>query len=236
MATSSIGSIISKSLKRILTTPPNTWIQQWQDRHIKTRGGYLKRKARFSENELIIAGMEVMQVWERPLMKALAQEAARSKGHVLEVGFGMGISATYLVEAGCASYTVIEPHPEVLAFFDKWARQQSINVEAKKGFWEDVIDQLGMFDGILFDTYPVTWSEEDEKLYVPFIAKASEHLKPGGVFTFFTGYENALPDHHMELLAKHFSDMRFYSVDGLQPPSDCQYYSASSMLVPVCIK
>jgi len=99
--------------------------------------------------------------------------------------------------------------------------------------WGEV---TGIFDGILFDTYPVTPSEGHEPVYVPFIPKASEHLKPGGVFTFYTGFATALPDEHMELLNKHFSDVRLYSVDGLQPPDDCQYYSASSMLVPVCIK
>ena len=169
-------------------------------------------------------------------MRALAVEAAHSGGHVLEVGFGMGISASYLIEAGCSRYTVIEPHPAVLDRFRAWEQLQIVPVDAIEGFWEDRIDQLGIFDGILFDTYPVSEPEAHEKVYVPFIPKASEHLRPGGVFTFYTGYADSLPAEHMQLLEKHFSNIHLYHVEGLIPPKDCQYFHHSRMLVPVCVK
>jgi spermidine synthase len=223
----------------MLTTSPSTWYSQWKQRNRRlpdTRAGYLELPATYSGEQLLVGGFEVMQAWERPLMRALAEEAARSRGHVLEVGFGMGISATFLIEAGCTRYTVIEPHRAVLERFRSWQKLQPVPVQVIEGFWEDRIDQLGLFDGILFDTYPVSEPEAHEKVYVPFIPKASEHLRPGGVFTFYTGYADALPPAHMELLRKHFSSVRLYHVEGLEPPKDCQYFHHSRMVVPVCTK
>jgi guanidinoacetate N-methyltransferase len=239
---------VKKSLKAMASTPPRTWYRQWKRRDIRSE--YRALKAEYFDHELTIAGFQVMQDWERPLMRALAEEAARSKGHVLEVGFGMGISANYLIEAGCSRYTVIEPHPAVLDEFRKWAARQSVPVEGIEGFWEDVIDELGVFDGILFDTYPASAAtypgqspttpasspQVEQRPYLPFIPKASEHLNPGGTLTFYTAYAEALPPEHMDLLERFFSQVEIHHVDGLNPPESCQYWHESRMVVPVCVK
>ena len=201
-----------------------------------TRSDYLELKGEYSGGELLVGGMQVMQDWERPLMRALAKEATRNSGHVLEVGFGMGISADYLIEAGCTRYTVIEPHSTVLEHFRTWADRQVVPVRAVQGFWEDVIDELPAFDGILFDTYPVSESETQSKVYLPFIPKASQHLRLGGIFTFYSGYPDALPSEHDKLLKEHFSRVEYYHVTNLKPPPDCQYYRHPRMVVPVCTK
>jgi len=234
-----LAQTVSKSLRAVLSTAPNTWYDQWKNRNrilTQDRSEYLDLEAEYSDHELLIGGSEIMQDWERPLMRALAEEAASSGGHILEVGFGMGISANFLIQAGCSRYTVIEPHKAVLDQFRKWAQGQPVPVEAVEGFWEDVIDGLGLFDGILFDTYPVSSSDRERKAYLPFIQKASEHLKPGGVFTFYTGYAETLPPEHMDLLKRFFSQLRTYHVDGLKPPRSCQYWHESRMVVPVCVK
>lgn len=227
---------VLKSTTGILTTPPNTWHKQWKERNLSLRERYLNTEGVFSENELLVGTHEVMQDWEHPLMHALAKDAARNKGHVLEVGFGMGISAGYLIAEGCSKYTVIEPHPTVLRHFRTWALKQPVPVDVVQGFWEDVIDDLGVFDGILFDTYPTSTPDFQSKVYLPFIPKASEHLRPGGVFTFYSGCPDTLPPEHMELLRKYFSSIDLYHVTGLEPPKDCTYYSDSKMVVPVCTK
>ena len=119
---------VVKSVKRLVSTPPNTWYRQWKDAFLSgscvpdTRNDYLVMKAEYSDEELLIGGIQVMQDWERPLMRALAKEATRNAGHVLEVGFGMGISADYLIESGCTEYTAIEPHKAVLEYFGAWAK------------------------------------------------------------------------------------------------------------------
>ncbi len=239
MSERSLTRTVLRSIQKGLTTPPRTWLSQWKKRDViveETREGYLDRPADYVGGELLVGGIEIMQDWERPLMKALAQEAAKSNGHVLEVGFGMGISATHLIEAGAASYTVIEPHPGVLEFFEKWAKEQPVPVRAVQGFWEDVIDDLDQFDGILFDTYPVSEGEWSEPVYLSFISKAAEHLRPGGVFTFYSGHPEALPDSEAELIRRHFTNLVQYPFKGLEPPKDCQYYKADQMIVPICTR
>lgn len=238
MTRRSLLQTIAKSIKKMATTPPATWRRQWRDRNVRvaeTRADYLHLDATFTEHELLIGGCEIMQDWERPLMRALAQAAARNKGDVLEVGFGMGISAGYLIEAGCKSYTVVEPHPGVLARAREWAKRQPVPVHIVEGFWEDVVDQIGMFDGISFDIYPVAKGERTDR-FRAFTPDAVAHLRPGGIFAFYVDHESALPEDDMAFLRQHFSKVEIVQVSGLQPPEDCQYFRGTAMIVPVCIK
>jgi guanidinoacetate N-methyltransferase len=134
---------------------------------------------------------------------SLARETTRNGGDVLEVGFGMGISAGYIVEYGCASYTVIEPHPQVLQKARAWAVSQSVPVQIEEGFWQDVLGRLGQFDGILFDTFPLT-KKEAGKNRIPFIPRASDHLRTGGVFTYYSDASETLGGDHLKAPAGAF--------------------------------
>lgn len=204
-----------------------------------TRDEYLAREAVYRDDELLIGGLEIMQDWERPLMKAIAQEAASTKGHVLEVGFGMGISAGYIVDAGASEYTIIEPHPGVLKRIrEDWAPKQPIDVHIAEGFWEDVLPGLGQFDGILFDTYPIAEGEGGEtgqQMLRAFIPEAAKHLRPGGVFSFYGSHPDELPAEDIELIKQHFSAYDSYVLTGLKPPKN-QYYNYERMVVPRCTK
>lgn len=221
--------------------PPSEWMQRWRDRDVKSakdRSEYLSREAVYSESELLIGGLEIMQDWERPIMKAMAEKVSRDRGHVLEVGFGMGISASYIIEAGASEYTIIEPHPGVLTKIRRdWAPHQPVKVNVVEGFWEDVIAGLGEFDGIFFDTYPVTEDEASNNTLIrEFIPYAAKHLRRGGVFTFYGSFPDKLPDEDAALINEHFSEFETFIVEGVKPPKNCQYYGADRMLVPVCIK
>ena len=215
----------------------------WRLRDVKLRGfnfpkhrkDYLDMKATYTDDSLSIGGWEVMQDWERPLMEALAVECTRTSGHVLEVGFGMAISANYVVEHGASKYTVIEPHPAVIDKARAWAAEQPIPVEIVEGFWQDVIDDLGMYDAILFDTFPLTRAEAG-KNHIPFIPKAAAHLRPGGVFTYYSDAAETLGASHLKLLLDHFSEVRIFKVGDLRPPRLSQYWKHDTMLVPVCTK
>jgi len=68
----------------------------------------------YRDDQLLIDGREVMQAWEEPVMRAMARAITADRGDVLEIGFGLGISARRIVEFGCKSYTVLEPNPIVI--------------------------------------------------------------------------------------------------------------------------
>ena len=55
----------------------------------------------------------VMMDWEDPIMAAHAQYVAENGGNVLEIGFGLGISANYIQSYRPKSHTIIEIHPEI---------------------------------------------------------------------------------------------------------------------------
>ncbi|HRI67579.1 MAG TPA: class I SAM-dependent methyltransferase [Polyangium sp.] len=190
--------------------------------------------------ELIIQGQQVMQSWERPLMQRMAQAAARNGGDVLEVGFGMGISASFILDTGVRSYTVIECNDGVIEGFERWReRYPQTETRLVRGRWQDVAEQLGHYDGILFDTYPLSQDEyvRNEVNGRPyshageFFPLAASKLRPGGVFTYFTCEVDSLSRGHQRLLLRHFDSFQVTVVSGLTPPVGCQYWWANSMVM-----
>ncbi len=146
-------------------------------------------KAHYDGSQLIIEGQQVMQDWERPLMKAMADVVTESHGEVLEVGFGMGISASFIQQAGVTSHTIIECNHDVAAEFETWRGQYpGRDIRLVSGRWQDVYQSIGPFDAIFFDTYPL---EEEESVQTvinsitfaeSFFPIAATLLRKGGVF------------------------------------------------------
>ena len=97
---------------------------------------------------------QVMMEWEKPYMEKCIQ-ALKPKGKVLEIGFGMGYSASEILKHDIDSYTVIECSPVVWEKFEKWRSSQRTDIEINliKGRWEDVISVSGTYDSIFFDDY-----------------------------------------------------------------------------------
>lgn len=95
----------------------------------------------------------------------------------MEVGFGMAISATQFQANDIAEHNIIECNEGVLARLNVWKQSQphpgkifkaiiwnniSFSVVPRPGKWEEAAPLLadGMFDGIMYDTYPLseaTW-------------------------------------------------------------------------------
>lgn len=196
--------------------------------------------AAYDDAELLIHDQQVMQAWERPLMKALAETAAQSHGDVLEVGFGMGISASLIQAVGVRSYTIVECNDQVIRRFEQWkAGYPGRDIRLIEGRWQDVVGELGRYDGILLDTYPLSQEEYLRNEVAgtaythcgEFFPVAARVLEPGGVFTYFTCEIDTLSRGHQRLLLEHFDRFTVSVVRGLEPPVGCQYWWADSMAV-----
>ena len=83
---------------------------------------------------------------------------------ILEIGFGMGISAGYIQSQSISSHTIIENHPDVIPKAQEWASGKS-NVTIITGSWYDVKDNLSTYDGIFYDTYGDTNMNNFSSIY-----------------------------------------------------------------------
>jgi len=187
---------------------------------------------------------EIMEDWQTPLMKAMAEVVTETHGNVLEIGFGRGVSSTYIQELRVKSHTVIECNDFVVERFNRWKTEYpDADIQLVHGMWQDVIDKLDTFDGILFHTYPLTETEFLEQIGQSttfaehFFATAAEHLKEGGIFTYLTNEIDSLSRSHQRLLFKYFNSMTICVVEPLNLPQDTKdAWWADSMIVIKVIK
>jgi len=120
---------------------------------------------------------EVMMDWEDPLMSASAAYVCQNGGDILEIGFGMGISAGYIQSHFINSHTIIENHPDIISKAQTWASGKS-NVTIITGSWYDVKDDLSTYDGLFYDT----WGDDN---MTDFSASLSTLVKQRGVATWW---------------------------------------------------
>ncbi len=95
---------------------------------------------------------EVMMGWEGSIMSASAAYVCEGGGDILEIGFGMGMSAGYIQSHSISSHTIIENHPQIITKAQEWASEKS-NVTIITGSWYDVKESLLTYDGLFYDTY-----------------------------------------------------------------------------------
>jgi hypothetical protein len=110
-----------------------------------------------SENAIRIVNLKrnwVMHKGEKSLMYRLAEIVTKNGGNILEIGFGMHLSADGIQSnPNVTSHTIIEVHPEIFKNALDWARDKP-NVKIILGNWIDIIPTLqSKFDGILHDTH-----------------------------------------------------------------------------------
>ena len=115
-------------------------------------------------NELMLRDdqHQVMMEWEKPYMKACIDQL-QPKGHVLEIGFGMGYSATQIQSYKPKSHTIVECHPVAIEKAKKWAEQYQ-NITIVENTWQEALLGLGEFDEIFFDDYPILTEDNEFEL------------------------------------------------------------------------
>ena len=92
-------------------------------------------------------------------------------------------------------------------------------------------------DGILFDTYPLDFkNEEDMECKFPFFDHAYRLLKKDGVFTYYSSEATDFPPKHFQLLTNAgFTNIQ-KKICPVNPPPDCLYWKSSTMIAPIVIK
>ena len=183
---------------------------------------YISSSLTFYNNKIVVEdsgshhnGVEVMMDWEHPIMSASAAYVTQNGGDVLEIGFGMGISAGYIQSHSISSHTIVENHPQIIERANAWASGKS-NVTIVAQNWYDVKDSLGKFDGIFYDTY----GDDD---MVHFAESLSALTKSGTKVTFWNNSYSAMNGYNI-------SDITYQSIN-VTPPSN-SYFTNSVYYMP----
>ena len=174
-------------------------------------------------------GNIIMMSWEDPVMKKHAEIICSNGGDILEIGFGMGISAAHIQNQDIKSHTIIEIHPEVARRAREWAKDKP-TVIIIEGDWYDVIDDLKTYDGIFYD------AELDPNMR-KFSKYATEKLlKKDGIFSFYntiTGemFDNRYISFRNNILKRYFiknNNVKYETID-INPPDFPGAYISSTV-------
>ena len=104
----------------------------------------------------------VMHIGEKHLMIKLAEIVTKNGGDILEIGFGMNLSADAIQSnPNVTSHTIIEIHPVQYERALEWAKDKP-NVEIILGDWFHVLPLIDRkFDGT---SHNFEWSFEENYL------------------------------------------------------------------------
>jgi guanidinoacetate N-methyltransferase len=191
----------------------------------------------------VLLDEEIMEEWQIPLMQAMAEVITESHGHILEIGFGSGVSATMIQEQEVLSHTIIECNDSVVERYSEWKELfKGKKIDLVHGLWQDTIDDLGLFDGIFFHTYPLNEEEYLKNVHgrttfaEHFFETAAKHLHPKGVFTYFSNEIDSLGRGHQRSLFKHFSSFSLKVIDLKLPDDVNDTWWADSMVIVKAVK
>jgi len=184
---------------------------------------------------------QIMMEWEKPYMEACIQKL-QPFGDVLEVGFGLGYSATEIQKFPINSYTVIECDEETYKRALKWKEKYNHQINVILGKWEEVYQKLSQFDCIFFDDFDLKTLELCKvNSSVPcrnidFIKKLKNKLKKYSRFSFYCATnENSIEQYKNQWE----NDLKRYSIKinfqkyEAKVPKICKYIIDQSLYCPL---
>ena len=126
----------------------------------------------------------VMHIGEKKLMEFMASLACINGGDILEVGFGLNLSANEVQnKKTVTSHTIIEVHPEIYERAIFWKKNKK-NTEILLGDWYEILPLKNkVFDGIIHDTH--------NDMNIPkFLDIVKPNCKEGTIVVFFENQSN----------------------------------------------
>ena len=189
--------------------------------------------------------LQVMMCWEKPLMQKCIDELNPTNGDVLEVGFGMGYSATQIQKYNPKSHTIIEVDENVitkakidLGFHPTLGKYQNINWV--HGTWQETLNKLGKFDYIFFDDYPLEQPKNDfqrkliaERFFMFIDICLDSHLNDFGKIS---GYLHDPNNTFGERVTNGRSVKYKEKYIDLEVPDNCNYYRDNKCIIPIITK
>ena len=185
---------------------------------------------------------QIMMEWEKPYMEK-SIELLNPFGKVLEIGFGLGYSATKICSfKNVKEYNVIECMPIVWEKFEEFKTEQQIarpdlKINLIKGRWEDVLQTTETFDSIYFDDYVLNSDIDignrrithDRGLH--FLQKVLQnHTRIGSRISFYSTVNIIEMYKNISCIHVECSEHK------IEIPSDCKYAKGDKMYIPIITK
>jgi hypothetical protein len=172
-------------------------------------------------------GTQVMMEWEKPYMEACIDKLKPS-GRVLEVGFGLGYSASRI-----QTYEDVEEHVIIECSPDVWEEMGSFlekypKARLEKGTWQDVLPGLGKFDCVFFDDCTTVIDENRWRNGEHFLAEILlDHTDIGARIVRYSEYPVRIDETKVRLEQDEY---------GANVPSNCRYFKGNKLFIPLFTK
>ena len=169
---------------------------------------------------------QVMMEWEKPYMKALVKNL-KPKGHVLEIGFGLGYSATEIQKYNIKSHTIIESDLNIIHKLKLWAKKQKHKVFIVKGTWQNELKKLGKFDSIFFDDAPSKQEPDEEQIrvYIFYFEIIKKHVNKNARMTWYM-------DKPIYWICHPYTEWNIKEFK-IKSPEHCKYTKNNVMFLPL---
>ena len=178
---------------------------------------------------------QVMMEWEKPYMEACIDKL-QPKGDVLEIGFGMGYSATAIQKYKPKSHTIIEMDPIVIKKLKKWAENYD-NIIIIEGTWQEKLHTLGTFDEVFFYDFPLKIPENNfelklncERIHMFLdIIKYNHSKLVTKVSAYIHDPNNIFKERINTRQDCTYKEYQFYT----DIPDNCNYYRDTKTIIPI---
>ena len=184
---------------------------------------------------------QIMMEWEKPYMEK-SIEVLNPFGKVLEIGFGLGYSASKICSyKNVSEYNVIECSPMVWNKFEEFKENQKILrpeliINLIKGRWEDVLEILDKYNCIYFGDFILDVDKSNnnikhnDKLLVFLYRILKKHTIVGSKISFYSTSNCENYFNHIKCIN---SECHEFKID---IPDNCMYTKGNIMYIPLIIK